>query len=78
MNEEIQLFAEYVKKPPEEINMIFDCGMFNSICKGYTILAMRSAGIDENVIIQTVLCMDDIFNFYSAEDSREAFCNMFG
>lgn len=71
-----KLLKEYAAKSETELNAIFDLGMFNQICQGYAVIAMRAAGIDEAEIEKAAAAMRTQFDFYSAADAREACRNL--
>jgi hypothetical protein len=58
-------------KSPEELNEMFDSGMFNGILKGYLILAMRE-NHTEAEIGAVLHALDETLGFVTAEEARAA------
>lgn len=62
-------FMAMCQKSREEINEMFDSGMFNSILKGYLIRAMK-ANFTEEEIRNTLRVVDEMLDFISAEEAK--------
>lgn len=71
-----KLVFEYISKPEQEINEIFNTGMFNEICKGYLVLAMKSTGADRQVIREAVQELENEFDAHTAGEARNAYKNL--
>lgn len=63
-----EIFNEYVKKTPEEINAICDTGMFNSIIEGYCRIVFSDLGVSERL---EEYSFSGLFDFVSAKQARE-------
>ena len=48
--EHIKLIAEMIEKSEEEINAMFDSGMFNEIIKGYVQMVLDGKGSIEQLL----------------------------
>lgn len=66
----VEEYMEMTRKSREEINKMFESGMFNSILKGYLIKAMKPNCKDAD-IQKTLRVLDETLDFVSAEDARE-------
>lgn len=64
-----RITADVICRNSKEINAMVDSGMFNSIIKGYAVLAMRAAGLAENQI--KAVNFNDIFDTVNAAEARE-------
>lgn len=73
--EKRQLFREYLRKSQTELNDIFNIGLFNEICQGYALLAMRAAGIDEKTAKAAAAGMSSLFDYCDAAEALEAYHN---
>lgn len=62
-------FMAMCQKSRDEINEMFESGMFNSILKGYLIRAMKADHSDTD-IRATLRVLDDTLDFTSAEEAR--------
>lgn len=62
-------FMAMCQKSRDEINEMFESGMFNSILKGYLIRAMKADHSDAD-IRATLRVLDDTLDFTSAEEAR--------
>lgn len=51
MNKEdhMRLMREMFSKSEEEINEMFNSGVFNDIVKGYAVMMLRQCGLDEKI-----------------------------
>lgn len=61
--------------PEPEIDSIMDTGVFNEIVKGYLVIAMREANIEQKKIQKAIYALDDAFNFTDAAAARKAYSN---
>ena len=65
----IAIFQEMVNKTPEEIDVMANSGMFNTIIKGYVALAMEQAGFTQDDISK--LDFYYLFDTKTATEARE-------
>lgn len=65
----IAIFQDMVNKTPEEIDVMANSGMFNTIIKGYVALAMEQAGFTQDDISK--LDFYYLFDTKTATEARE-------
>ena len=71
----IELVKEFIQKSPEEINEIFNTGMFNEIVLGAIIITMENLNhFNKNDIEELVYeCKEGTFDQYTASECRQAY-----
>lgn len=71
--EHVKLMMEMYGKSKEEINQMFDSGMFNNLCYGAMILSLKRLGMDEKAIKEAIEECRQVFNQYRASELLEAY-----
>lgn len=73
--EHIELMKEMFSKSKEEINEMFNSGMFNEIVLGAIVITMENINhFNKNDIEEIVYeCKDGTFDQYTAEQCRQAY-----
>lgn len=71
-----EMIFEMLKKSEEEINEMFNSGMFNSIAIGYGKLALREMDLDEEFLHKFEKAMSRVFDFYDAKEARTAYMKL--
>jgi hypothetical protein len=66
VDEHIKLTQEMYSKNKEEINVMANSGMFNSIIEGYCRLAFEQVGLSAEDV-----SFYHLFDLYTAEDARK-------
>lgn len=80
-NEQIEIFKEMIKKKPDEINAMFNSGMFNDIVLGALVITLEnlasSNNWNKNDINEIVYeCKTGTFDQYTAGQMRDAYKNI--
>ena len=66
-------FFEMIQKTEEEINDMFNSGMFNSLAIGYSKIALKSMGKTDEEIRKFETEMNYTFSEYDAKEARKAY-----
>lgn len=74
-SEHAELIKEMLNKNKEEINEMFDSGMFNEIVLGAIIITMENLSHFNKKDIEKIVyeCKEGTFEQYNAEQCREAY-----
>jgi len=71
-----EMIFEMLKKSEEEINDMFNSGMFNSITIGYGKLALKEMDSDEDFLRKFEKALNCVFDFYDSKDARNAYLKL--
>ena len=71
--EHVKLMMEMYGKSKEEINQMFDSGMFNNICYGAMAIALDNTGMNKKAIKEAIEECRQVFNQYKASELLEAY-----
>ena len=79
--EHLEVFKTMIEKKPEEINAMFNSGMFNDIVLGALVITLENLAEtnhwNKNDIEEIVYeCKEGTFDQYTAEQMREAYKNL--
>lgn len=70
------LFFEMIKKSEEEINEMFNSGMFNSLTVGYAKIALSRMELDKAALQDFEKQMKYVFDEYTAKEARKAYSEL--
>lgn len=62
---------EYYTKSKEEINLIFDYGVFNPIVDGYLIMTLTELGYSEEEVKKASYHLEKLFDRMDAQQARD-------
>ena len=68
-------FFEMIKKPENEINEMFDSGMFNDLAIGYALIALKLLKADKSFLESFEECIKRAFSDYDAATARRIYNN---
>lgn len=68
-----EMFIKMITKTEEEINDMFNSGMFNSLATGYGKMALQAMGMKKEEIRRFEETMNVMFSDYDAIAARKAY-----
>lgn len=54
-----------------ELDAMFDSGVFNELVKGYMAMALDNNNVSHDQVMEHLKCLDTVFNEVSASEIRE-------
>lgn len=60
-------------KSNEEINEMFNSGMFNEIVKGFTAMLLSESGLSDEEVKEKLRVMDSLFDEVTAGEARKLY-----
>lgn len=77
MEEEIEkaheLFWKMLHKSEEEINAMFNSGMFNAIAIGYGKIALEAMGMAQKTLLRFEQAIKSAFDLYDSQEARKKY-----
>lgn len=67
----VALMKNMFSKSEEEINEMFNSGMFNEIVKGFTAMLLSEGGLSDEAIKEKIRAMDGLFDEVTAGEARK-------
>ncbi len=68
-----KIFFDMICKSEEEINAIFNSGMFNEIAIGYAKIALQNIGYKKNELQKFEHQMKYVFDDFTADEARKKY-----
>ncbi len=68
-----ELFWNMLHTSEDEINAMFNSGMFNSIAVGYGKIALEAMGMKQKVLQQFEQAMKCAFDLYDSQEARKVY-----
>ena len=68
--EQVSLVESMFLKSEEEVNEMFNSGMFNEIVKGFTAMLLSEGGIDDEAVKRKMRDMESLFDEVTSAEAR--------
>jgi len=72
INEHKAIIKEMFSKTNDELEVIFNTGVFNEITKGYCLLALKKVGANKKLKQNVIDAFYSVFDLSSSSDALEA------